>query len=105
MMKKYHIVDKQQVAHIKSEMHILSRISHPFIVNLFAAFQDVERVYMLLEYVIGGELFSMLRAMTRSVKPFSFLLLLRICLTLPVCHVCFHVCHVYSHSRSPRFQI
>ena len=31
------------------------------IVNYFGAFQDEVRIYMMMEYVIGGELFSQLR--------------------------------------------
>ncbi|KAJ1487382.1 kinase-like domain-containing protein, partial [Baffinella frigidus] len=36
-------------------------ISHPFIVRMSAAFQDSRNLYMMLELVIGGELFSHLR--------------------------------------------
>jgi serine/threonine protein kinase len=39
----------------------MGSISHPFIVNLIATFQDPKRICVLLEYVNGGELFSYLR--------------------------------------------
>ncbi|CAG5132067.1 unnamed protein product [Candidula unifasciata] len=51
--------------HIKSEKQILSSISHPFLVNLLWAHKDDTFLYMLLEYVPGGELFSYLRSMGR----------------------------------------
>merc|ERR1712166_1608166 len=35
--------------------------NHPFIVVLYHAFQDERNLYMLLEYIIGGELFTHLR--------------------------------------------
>ena len=65
MLKKSEILRLKQVEHIKAEKSILSRICHPFIVNLFTAFQDERYLYMLMEYVIGGELFSQLRKVGR----------------------------------------
>jgi len=61
MLKKSEIIRLKQVEHIKQEKGILCRIAHPFTVNLYAAFQDDKSLYMLMEYVIGGELFSQLR--------------------------------------------
>jgi protein kinase X len=61
MLKKTEIIRLKQVEHIKAEKAILSRISHPFIVNLYATFQDERCIYMIMEYIIGGELFSQLR--------------------------------------------
>jgi serine/threonine protein kinase len=55
----------KQVEHIKAEKAILSMITHPFSVNLYATFQHEEYLYMVMEYVIGGELFSQLRKVGR----------------------------------------
>jgi len=65
MLKKSEIIKLKQVEHIKAEKNILSQISHPFIVNLYTSFQDEKNLYMLQEYVIGGELFSQLRKVGR----------------------------------------
>lgn len=65
ILKKSEIIKLKQVEHIKAEKSILSRIAHPFIVNLYTAFQDEKNLYMLMEYVIGGELFSQLRKVGR----------------------------------------
>ena len=61
MMKKSEVVRLKQVEHIKNEKAILGDVSHPFIVVMYAAFQDERNLYMLLDYVIGGELFTHLR--------------------------------------------
>lgn len=61
MLRKVDIVKLKQVDHVVNEKLILSRISHPFIVNMLCSLQDSRHVYMLLEYVQGGELFSHLR--------------------------------------------
>ena len=61
MLKKTEIVRLNQVEHIKNEKNILLETNHPFIVEMKNCFQDEKYVYMLLEYVSGGELFSRLR--------------------------------------------
>lgn len=61
VLKKSEVVRLKQVEHINSEKQILAQVHYPFIVNLFTTFQDDRHLYMLLEYVIGGELFSHLR--------------------------------------------
>ncbi|KAJ3194934.1 hypothetical protein HK101_001544 [Irineochytrium annulatum] len=61
VLKKSEVVRLKQVEHINSEKQILSQIQFPFIVNLLCTFQDDRNVFMLLEYVVGGELFSHLR--------------------------------------------
>lgn len=41
-----------------NERFILERIRHPFLVRLFYAFQSESKLFLILEYVPGGELFS-----------------------------------------------
>jgi len=60
-LKKREVVRLKQVDHVKNEKQILLSIRHDFIVNMYAAFQDETNLYMLMEYVQGGELFSHLR--------------------------------------------
>jgi len=61
ILKKAEVVRLKQVEHIKNEKIILNAISHPFIVTLYGFFQDERNLYMVLEFIIGGELFSHLR--------------------------------------------
>ena len=61
MLKKTEIVKLSQVEHIKSEKFILSQIDHPFIVKLVCCFQNAKYVYMLFEFLSGGEVFRRLR--------------------------------------------
>lgn len=60
-LKKSEVLRMKQVEHILAEASILSAIRHPFIVNLLKTFQDDKRLYIILEYVVGGEVFSHLR--------------------------------------------
>jgi serine/threonine protein kinase len=61
VLRKTEVYRLKQVEHVNAERHILARIQHPFIVDLYATFQDHLNVYMLLSYVPGGELFTLLR--------------------------------------------
>jgi len=61
IMKKSEVIRLKQVEHVRAERQIMAMIEHPFIVNLLTTFQDARRLFMLLEYVNGGELFSHLR--------------------------------------------
>ncbi|CEP03510.1 Protein kinase domain-containing protein [Plasmodiophora brassicae] len=61
ILKKAEILRLKQVDHILSEKTILQAINHPFIVNMFASFQDKKYLYLAMEYVVGGEFFTHLR--------------------------------------------
>ncbi|XP_031620795.1 cAMP-dependent protein kinase catalytic subunit 3 [Contarinia nasturtii] len=55
------VIRQKQVEHVKNEKNILAEIKHPFIVNLIWHTKDDLCLYMLFEYIIGGELFTYLR--------------------------------------------
>jgi len=61
ILKKSEVIYLKQVEHVKTEKKLLEEISHPFIVNLLGAYQDDKTLYLMMEYIIGGEFFSHLR--------------------------------------------
>jgi len=61
ILKKNEIIKLKQVDHILSEISILNSIDFPFCVNMFGIAQDDRYLYIVLEYVPGGELFTYLR--------------------------------------------
>ena len=60
-LRKDAIVERNQVVHTKAERAILEKIRHPNIVSLRYAFQSPDKLYMILDYVNGGELFFHLK--------------------------------------------
>lgn len=53
------VVHKKLVEQTKTERQILESVNrHPFVVKLYYAFQDREKLYLILEYGQGGELFT-----------------------------------------------
>jgi len=57
MIRKEHVVQRQEIDHTMAEKNVLSKIKHPFIVNLRFAFQSEDKLYLLLDFINGGELF------------------------------------------------
>lgn len=58
VLKKASIVRNQKdTAHTRAERNILEAVKHPFIVDLIYAFQTGGKLYLILEYLSGGELF------------------------------------------------
>ncbi|XP_018367616.1 PREDICTED: ribosomal protein S6 kinase beta-1 [Trachymyrmex cornetzi] len=61
VLRKASIIRNQKdTAHTKAERNILEAVKHPFIVNLMYAFQTGGKLYLILEYLCGGELFTYL---------------------------------------------
>lgn len=56
-LKKDFIKKQKQIVHTKTEREILEKINHPFISRLYFAFQNKEKLYILTEYMPGGEMF------------------------------------------------
>mmetsp|Transcript_32524 Transcript_32524/g.74571 ORF Transcript_32524/g.74571 Transcript_32524/m.74571 type:complete len:189 (-) Transcript_32524:890-1456(-) len=60
IMKKTELVRLKQVDHVKNEVSILRHISHPFIATLYHFFMDERNVYLLQEFVQGGQLYRLI---------------------------------------------
>lgn len=86
VLRKTDIVRLRQVEHVNAERYILSRVHHPFVVDLFATFQDSLNVYMLMSYVPGGELFTHLRRAQRFTPDVTRFYLSTIILALKYLH-------------------
>ena len=57
-IRKDKIIDYEQLESTKLEKTILMSSHHPFIVQMEYMFQNDTRLYFLMDYVKGGELFT-----------------------------------------------
>ena len=55
-MSKVKIIDRRSEVSIMSERNLLSKIRHPFIVNMYFAFQDFYNLYLVMDLLTGGDL-------------------------------------------------
>ena len=55
-MSKLKIIDKKSEKSINTEREFLSKLSHPFIVNMHYAFQDKQNLYLVMDILNGGDL-------------------------------------------------
>ena len=65
VLSKPKVIKRRQVAHTKAERRILEKVGHsdhhPYITQLHCAFQSTSKLYLVMEYCSGGELFTHLQ--------------------------------------------
>ncbi|CAJ1950296.1 unnamed protein product [Cylindrotheca closterium] len=57
ILRKSHLVRRRQIERTRTERKVLSIVNHPFIMKLHYAFQSPDKLYLVLDYCPGGELF------------------------------------------------
>ena len=65
VLKKKAMIKRNQVEHIKAERKIMELVDHPFIVKLKYAFQNPSKLYLVMDYCPGGELFFHIQRVER----------------------------------------
>lgn len=60
-IRKAHIVSRSEVTHTLAERTVLAQITNPFIVPLKFCFQNPDKLYLVLSFINGGELFHHLQ--------------------------------------------
>ena len=61
VLNKEKVLRMKQIEHTNNERNMLHRVNHNFIINLWGSFQDATNLYMVMDFVPGGELFTLLR--------------------------------------------
>lgn len=86
ILKKTEIIRLKQVDHVKTECKILKMLDHPYIIKLKGKFKDSKYVYLLLEYICGGELFRLLRSEWRFINDVALFYITEIACALEYIH-------------------
>eukprot|EP00596_Hydrurales_sp_CCMP1899_P005254 CAMPEP_0119038068 /NCGR_PEP_ID=MMETSP1177-20130426/6755_1 /TAXON_ID=2985 /ORGANISM="Ochromonas sp, Strain CCMP1899" /LENGTH=689 /DNA_ID=CAMNT_0007000155 /DNA_START=234 /DNA_END=2303 /DNA_ORIENTATION=- len=68
-MLRSQIVAQKQQKNVLNEKMVMMRCNHPFILRLFGTFKDERKLFMLLEFVQGGELFAVIHTGRRKGLP------------------------------------
>ena len=61
VIRKSGLTHPKHYSHVVLEQEILARMEHPFVCRLYYAFQSTEKLYMVMSYAAGGDLFTLLR--------------------------------------------
>ncbi|CUM48857.1 unnamed protein product [Debaryomyces tyrocola] len=69
VLKKQQVVKMKQVEHTNDERRMLKLVEHPFLIRMWGTFQDSRNLFMVMDYIEGGELFSLLRKSQRFPNP------------------------------------
>ncbi|AFZ79272.1 protein kinase domain containing protein [Theileria equi strain WA] len=64
-LKKHPLIVQKQIDHVLSEKRLLGSVNHPFIVNMIGTFKDDYYLFIVMQYVRGGDFFSFLRKTDR----------------------------------------
>lgn len=59
-LRKADMLRKEQVNHAWSERHVLVAADHPFVCKLCYAFQNKDYLYLIMEFLPGGDLMTLL---------------------------------------------
>ncbi|WCJ24058.1 Protein kinase family protein [Euphorbia peplus] len=59
-LKKSEMLRRGQVEHVKAERNLLAEVDSNCIVKLYCSFQDEEYLYLVMEYLPGGDMMTLL---------------------------------------------
>ncbi|KZF21595.1 Pkinase-domain-containing protein [Xylona heveae TC161] len=86
VLKKAQVVKMKQVEHTNDERRMLQKVKHPFLITLWGTFQDSKNLYMVMDFIEGGELFSLLRKSQRFPNPVAKFYAAEVTLALDYLH-------------------
>ena len=59
-IKKELLAKKNQIIHIRNEQLFMSKVKSPWIVELYASFQEDDYLYLIMEFLPGGDFMNLL---------------------------------------------
>ncbi|KAJ1677751.1 Serine/threonine-protein kinase, partial [Spiromyces aspiralis] len=60
VLRKSDMIAKDQLAHVRAERDVLAEADSPWVVQLYFSFQDARCLYLVMEFLPGGDLMTML---------------------------------------------
>jgi serine/threonine protein kinase len=57
VLKKATIAARGEIEHTRTEKSVLAKVDHPFLAKLYWSFQTEDNLYLIMDFINGGELF------------------------------------------------
>jgi serine/threonine protein kinase len=86
VLAKEHVLRKKQLAHIETERDILVHVESPFVVKLFWTFQTKRNLFLVMEYLPGGDFMSLLECIVQLEEQVAKVYIAEIALALNHLH-------------------
>ncbi|KAF5841276.1 kinase-like domain-containing protein, partial [Dunaliella salina] len=86
VMKKRDLIRKNMVESVTNERNILAMANNPFVVRFYYSFTSKENLYIVMEYLNGGDCYSLLRNLGALDEEVSRLYIAETVLALEYCH-------------------
>jgi protein kinase A len=86
ILDKLKVIKQKQVEHTLNEKKVCYSMDFPFVVNLKFHFKDNSNLYMVLEFVNGGEMFTHLRKMGRFSEEHAKFYAAQVCMAFEYMH-------------------
>ena len=59
ILRKEDMLVREQVAHVRAERDVLVEADHTWTVKMFYSFQDSRNLYLIMEFLPGGEVIDL----------------------------------------------
>lgn len=86
VMKKTEMINKNMVSQVVNERKALALTQSPFCVRLFYSLQSLSSIYLVMEYMVGGDLKSLLSVYGFFDEPMATFYIAEVCLALQYLH-------------------
>ncbi|EQC41486.1 AGC protein kinase [Saprolegnia diclina VS20] len=86
VLAKAHVLRKKQLSHIETERNVLANVESPFVVKLFWTFQSKHNLFLVMEYLPGGDFMSLLECIVRLEENVASIYIAEIALALNHLH-------------------
>jgi len=60
ILRKADMLEKEQVAHVRAERDVLVEADHQWVVKMYYSFQDAINLYLIMEFLPGGDMMTLL---------------------------------------------
>jgi serine/threonine protein kinase len=86
VMRKADVVRKNMVQSVRRERNILAMANNPFVVRFYYSFTTQKNLYIVMEYLSGGDAFSLLQTMGCLDEEVARVYIAETVLALEYCH-------------------